>query len=289
MSLSSMLAELSPEQQSILEHKQIEGNYKPKQLVKLLRKLAAYDRENDAKRASLSSLKSFFGFMCVMSIIAAIISFAFVESVVGGVVALSILLISIIAAVVLLRRIEKLEATDLANEMRRVLLPFALVMQEEVKPGSKLSVKLDANAANADRNLKIKDTHTGTYGRTISTYEQEWLSASATLMDGTSLQVNCTKTVFDIDIVKRSASGKTKYKSKLKSRDDVLVKMFASDKLYTLSERDAGSNVSVMQMEQGIAIRGKYKFKTMNMKTLQVQTLLDLIHQMYGVLTPKNA
>jgi len=288
MSLNSVYKELSPEQLIVLEHKKLEGSFKPKQLIKLLRNLAAYDRKNDAKRDSLSRLKSFCGVIGGLSIIAGIISLIVLEEDKFMFMGIGGLVVTVVIGVLLNMRIKTLEKTDLANEMRRVLLPFALVMQEEIKPGTKLLISLDANRADAEAYLADTQESGRRYGRTIKTYQQEWLSASATLIDGASLRLSCSKTVYNIDIVKQSASGKTKYKKKQKSRDDVLVKMLAPKSVYQLSNRDYAKNISLVDAADSFALRGKYKFKTDSMKTLQVQVVLDLIHQMYWALKPKG-
>ncbi len=286
MSLSNIYKSLSPEQVEILQTKKLQGSFKPNKLAKLLRDLAAYDRLNDEKRAGLSTLKGWLMTLAgtvLIGVFISVVTEAFTITLYLGVA----LMVSVFIIVFLGLRVKKLAKTDLIDEMRRVLLPFALVMQEEARPGSKMTISLDANQPKTEPYLVDTQERTQRYGRSISTYQQDWLSANVTLIDGSAIGLMCSKTVFDVNIVKRSASGKTKYKNKLKSRDDVIVKMIAPKALYNLaSPLPSIPTIRVVEASDSFVIRGKYKFKTTDIKTLQVQVILKLISDMYRTLRP---
>lgn len=285
MSLKLAYKALSHEQLEILDKKVINGKYKPKVLVKLLKELVSYDRENDQKRESLSSISVFSGVLIGLSIISVIILlfnelYDLLPYPIGSCV------LFIVINWWLKAKVKNLKEKDLANEMRRVLFPFALTMQEEAKPDSKISLSLNANIILNDEFLTNDKPHKGTFGRSVKTYKQNWLNANVTLVDNTSLQIQCEKTVHEIDIVKRSASGKMKHKSKTKSRDDIVIRSLMSKSNYQLADIQPSSNIFVEELEDSIALRAKYKFKTEGLKTVQAQTIFDLIHRMYSHVKP---
>lgn len=286
MSLKLAYNSLNTEQLEILENKTINGKFKPKVLVKLLRELVAYDRANDVTRDKSKSATGWTGFLAFIGlIIAAIVAFGVENLLVGGAIGLAALL-SGAACAFYSYKLAVSTDTDLTNEMRRVLFPFALTMQEEAKPGTKISIDLDANIS-TNQNYFVSETpKTGRYGRTTRTYTQRWLNAGVTLVDDTRLLIECEKTVYDIKIVKRSASGKTKHKSKTKSRDDVLIKALIPKSQYKLAVRESARDISVRERDDVFAVTGKYKFKTAGVRTLQVQTVFDLVHRMYSFVTP---
>lgn len=286
MTLKLAYNSLNSEQLQILENKTINGKFKPKALVKVLRELVTYDRANDAKRQALKKVVTWMGVLLIFGlIVAAIVAFGVENLPVGGAIAAGALVSGFIWWLCS-RRVKRLTETDLANEMRRVLFPFALTMQEEAKSGTKMSINLDANTPTAEKFLVSDVPKTGHYGRTTRTYKQPWLSAGVTLVDNTRLVIECEKTVYDIKIVKRSASGKTKYKSKTKSRDDIVIKALIPKQQYMLVNRKAASDISVEEREDVFAVYGKYKFKTEGVKTVQIQTVFDLVHRMYSYVTP---
>ena len=170
--------------------------------------------------------------------------------------------------------------------MRRVLFPFALTMQEEAKVDSKIAINFDANHLVDDKYLSNETKRKSRYGRSIQTYTQNWLNAQVTLVDNTDLQINCEKNVYEIKIVKRSASGKTKYKSKTKSRDSIVIKAVMSKQQYALSGIEPLPNLLIDEDSDSIAIQAKYKFKTAGLKTMQAQTIFELVHQMYSHVKP---
>jgi len=286
MNLKSAYKALSDEQLEILKTKTIQGRFKPKVLVKLLRELVAYDRVNDDKRQRLTSILMWFSGITFFSVFAAIAAGFIFERLDFAVCLIGIGLICFAIRVITKNKIRHSEETDLTNEMRRVLFPFALTMQEEIKPGSKISVQLNANNLQQDEFLTNDQRKHQRYGRSIKTYTQNWLSANVTLIDNTNLQIDCEKTVHAIKLVKLSQSGKTKHKSKTKSRDDIVIKALISKQQYELLDNEVTPNISIEERPDAIAIRAKYKFKTAGLKTIQAQTMFDLIHQIYSHVKP---
>ena len=286
MSLKLAYSSLNTEQLEILENKTISGKFKPKVLVKLLRELVAYDRANDITRDKSNRATGWTGFLAFFGVIvAAIVALGAKNLVIGGAIALAAVFSGLMCAFYS-RKLAASTDTDLANEMRRVLFPFALTMQEEAKLGTKISIELDANDPTNEDYFVTETPKSGRYGRTTRTYRQQWLNAGVTLVDDTRLFIECEKTVYDIKIVKRSASGKTKHKSKTKSRDDVVIKALIPKSQYKLVVRDAAPDISVEERQDVFAVTGKYKFKTASVRTLQVQTVFDLVHRMYSFVTP---
>lgn len=286
MNVKQAYQSLNEEQLSILKTKVITGRYKPKALVKLLRELVTYDRLNDSKRESLQGVTTFTGVLGFIVLVVAFFVGLSTESFTIGFSVAGVAMFLFLVCFICSSKVTKLKQNDLANEMRRVLFPFALTMQEEAKAGSKLAIELDANEPTLSKFLKDSKLKHGTYGRSIRTYRQRWLSASLTLIDDTALFIDCDKTVYEIQVVKRSASGKTKHKLKIKSRDDVVIKALIPKQQYELSGREDSPDIHIEERDDVFAVRGKYKFKTQDVKTLQVQTVFDLVHRMYSHVTP---
>jgi len=293
MSLEVTLDDLNEDQRRILETKRLDGKYKPKQLVKLLRNLVSYDRANDEERVNLKRKLALLAIPCLVTF------FAFVILLFKGLSEnnQSLIIFASLAGVSfgilmlisrwLKKRISCSKETDLSNEVRRVLFPFALIMEQEALPNSKLTISLDANKIVSDE-YKVETVPSESfYGRVTENYLNNWLSAEVVLVDNSLLQLKCHKSVSKIKIIKRNASGNIKHKTKIKSRDDVAIKLRLPRDRYTLSDASLAETISVQEIGDYIAVRGKYKFKTLAPKTLQVQTVLHLIHQMYSTVTPR--
>ena len=65
-----------------------------------------------------------------------------------------------------------------------------------------------------------------------------------------------------------------------------MIKALIPKSQYKLVVRDTAPDISVEERQDVFAVTGKYKFKTASVRTLQVQTVFDLVHRMYSFVTP---
>lgn len=239
--------QLAPHEKQFIQEKQIKGNFKVREWLSLLHKSAAYDAAGDEMRQKI--LK----WIIVAAVVMFFSLFIFPPLALVGLPVLIFLIV---------RRV-RLSKRDLTNHLRLFVMPFLKVLSDKAGDRTRLKMELDFRPA---KKHGKKDTRK-VPNRTINRYQPQWAKAEAELMDGSSLYVFL---VDDYDIIsqkKRTTRGKTKYKTKYKIVNHLLIKMVLPAENYTLRE-NLPEELETEVSDQQIAIKLKGKIKTREKDTV---------------------
>jgi len=276
---------LSPEQRSLLETKQLAGEYEPGALVALLRPIAEYDRLSDKARTPMGcSTAALFVLSFVLLIVSANVS-PFL---------LPLPLAALVGAIWLLVTVLKMKKLDLSNNFRQVAMPLFAVLREDMEPGATVNVRLDLSPPTA----KGKKTGTGKpydvpgYRKVVDTaYVDPWFGGGARLADGSVLQWTVTDDVVASERTKRTARGKIKTKTKHRKTTTIAVDVALPKKEYAVAALPAaeGEKVKVKDGEKRTALHVEKRVKTKSLDPIDPKEIFDTIAEAYRRVRPAGA
>jgi hypothetical protein len=272
---------LSPEQLQFANSKLIDATMKMKRWFDFMVPIAQMDKLNDESRRKKRTIIGWTIFGMVISLV-----FTFVF--------LPVILILIGFTVILIVNVSKLNTLkrmDIGNHLRLFLIPFLVVMKEECDDNAKGHIKFDAsNPINPKKIINTTKTNPNGSGLpevTTTFYHHPWLNTEFIMADGTALQLEFTDNIQKKNIKKRGSSGKIKYKSKIKIKHRLEMKLsFKKDK-YSLSEINKAYEYS----EDGENHLFKLKNRLESYSTEQsipVQEVLSMMAGAYQNVKPLN-
>lgn len=260
--LSRIYSSLSEPERGFIREKTIESAYTVKQWMILLQKVAAYDEANDRIRKKLLT------WLIVTAVIAFFGLFFFWI--------LSLLGVGVFVAVLLMRR--RLSSNDLSNHLRLFLIPLLKVFND--KAGLKAPLNLRCDFRPVDKQ-EILDKYK-VENRTIRHFKPQWLSGSVPLKDESQLEFHLMDDLKKVVVKKRSASGKTKWKNKVKSTHFLLVKLSLSKEYYQLKS-ELSEDVIAEQDDKKITLKAKYKQKSSDANfVIPIDEFLKLLELLYS-------
>jgi len=275
---------LSPEQRTLLETKQLSGEYEPGALVALLKPIAEYDRLSDKARTPMG---------CTT---AALFVLAFVLLIVSANVSLYLLPLPVAAAggaVWLLVTVLKMKKLDLSNNFRQVAMPLFAVLREDMEPGATMNVRLDLSSPTA-RTKKTgtgKPYERGVYHKVVdTTYADPWFAGGARLADGSLLQWDVSDEVVESQRTKRTVR-KTKTKTKHEKRTTITVNVALPHKEYAVTSlpADEGEKVKVRESEKRTTFRLAKRVKGKSLDPIDPREIFDIISEAYKRVRPAAA
>jgi len=279
------LKSLSPEQKSLLETKQLSGEFEPGALIELLRPIANYDRLSDKSRTSMGcSTGALFVLAFVLFVVAANVSYLL----------LPLSLAALAGAITLLVTVLKLKKLDLSNNFRQVAMPLFAVLKEDMQKGATMNVRLDLSPPTA----KVKKTGTGkpykegAYHKVVdTTFVDPWFGGGTRLADGSLLRWDVTDDVVESQRTKRTARGKTKMKTKYRKQSTITVDVALPRKEYAVTDlpADEGEKVKVRESEKRTAFHLAKRVKTKSIDPVDVQEVFDIISEAYKRVRPADA
>lgn len=262
---------LTPKQREFLLNKEIQGNFTLQKLLKILNKSAQYDKINDKARRSAVT------FM-ILSLIVGIFLSIVIQSIIP-------FLLGAVLFVILIVYSNNLKKEDLDNSLREFTVPLLGILSGDIKPGSNLKIALCCSYPMLPKfryDVKPRSTK---YGRTISFFRYPWLSVKADIVDGSRITIENLDELQKIDIKKRSASGKIKYKTKYK-RTSVISILAEFPKGFVVHNTD-NPQLRISHTENGIAVKSKIKIKNAGIKSpLQLNPYVRNIQQIFAAVIP---
>jgi hypothetical protein len=235
----SLYRQLAPEQRQVLTQKQVEGTRPLADFLALLKPLARWDAAGDKqrRRAGGVAIASGVGTLAASWIGLAAGAPALFFAVPGG------LAVTCLGLGLTWRKLRRL---DLSDNLRHLALPLLRVLEEESRPDSPLTLKLDLRRPDIAEKLEDRRRFDGGAGRKIveSLYRDPWMSGRATLADGTTLAFQVVDEVRERRQTRRNARGKTKTKTKLRFWSTYRVAVALPDKHYTAPTPDAATKLS---------------------------------------------
>jgi hypothetical protein len=276
---------LSPEQKTLLETKQISGEYEPRSLIELLKPIAEYDRLSDKSRTSMGcSTAALFVLAFVLFVVAANVSYFL----------LPLSLAALGGAIYFLVTVLRLRKLDLSNNFRQVAMPLFAVLKEDMDAGATMNVRIDLSPPTA----KAKKTGTGkpyvdgVYYRVVdTTFVDAWFGGGTRLADGSLLQWDVTDEVVASGRTKKTARGKHKKKTKYRKLSTISVTVALPHKEYAVTNlpADEGEKVKVRESEKRTTFRLAKRVKTKSLDPIDPQEIFDIISEAYKRVRPAVA
>lgn len=279
MSVLSVYRSLNVEQKRILNEKTVDLNRPVEEILTLLKPLAACDTVADKSRTPLGCT---FG-ICIPLLIGAFIVFSNVGWSWWSYLVLAALIAVLVGAFVLWRWTKHI---DLSNNFRQFVLPVLTVLREDFAPGEPVHVHLDlSEPTDAKKKTgQLPPYASGAYHKVIeSTYVDRWMTADATLADGSKLSWSIEDSIRERKKTKRNARGKYKTKTKYTKKSDIDVELGLRKKLYDVS-RPAGAEIE--DDEKRNTVKHSRKIKSPSLDPLDPRALIDLLTEVYRNTSP---
>ena len=266
---------LSSEQKQILKEKVVDLNRPADELLALLKPLAGCDAIADKARTPLGCTMAF----GIVLLIAGVIAIVNMELGTGPLLAYIAVMAVLLALDIFLFAWSK--HVDLSNNVRQFVIPVLTVLREDMGR-EPVHVKLDL------RPPTIKEKKTGEeppyesgpyYKIVATTYLDPWMTAEATLRDGTRLWWKITDHIRELRKTKRNARGKIKMKTKHKKRTDIEVEVALRNKFYALDKKSGGELESD---DKRTSVRIERTIKTPTLDPIEPRALLDAVTGVYA-------
>ena len=271
---SKIYATLTNQQKDFIKEKNISASFKVGKWLGFLQKVSLYDKFGDAKIKSLNSTG------IILIVIGVVLLF-------GGAISeffeiLLLVPVLIIIAIFLFVKARKLRATDLNNYLRLFFIPILSVLKDKAGEDAKLAASLDfRNPRKALEAAKSKVN-----GRNLELYKPTYIISKVTLLDGTLLEFVVGDDIKDFNWTKRSASGKTKYKSKTKFVHQCFIKMTLPKSEYRWTGEET-PQIQVVDHNGHYFAKQKIKIKTIGKdNVLNVNAFFAAMQSVYSLFDP---
>jgi len=286
-SIRSSFRSLEPEQQQLLQTKQVDATRTASDWVKLLAPLATYDAQADRLRSRLLGWMLGIG---IVGFILAIIGVA-IAPIAGAAIAVAV----IVALVAMYPNYRFTKRLDVNRTPLEFITGVAPILREDCGDEGSLHLRLDM------RGPMLKEKQTGVsqpysqgrYYRIVDTYYMDpWCAGGAAFVDDTQVQWIATDYVRSQRKTKRNPRGKIKTKTKNKKRTEIDVTVTFRDKLYDKAQQVAGPDRQlrkdkVKDDESKTVVRVRRTIKSPSAETpLDPRHLVDLIAAGYERVRP---
>ena len=206
---------LTAEQRALLKHKLIEGSFTAEDLIARLTPMARIDAVADqGRKTGCAWMVGLFIGLVVTFILVLVNDGAspWFKFILGG--------LAVLIVAVLLLRMSLSGMDDKENYLREVALPFLSAVQEDVREGKALAVRIDFSAIKQKSKLDRVEKPPLPRGHSLvkTWYRNPWFEGSAPLAIGGKLGWQVTDLLCVIDRTKRGSSGKWKRKTKTKHK-----------------------------------------------------------------------
>jgi hypothetical protein len=268
---------LNPEQKAFLREKQIHATQKRQTWMDFLAPLCEVD-------AALDKVRRLLIVILVLSLLVSVGCAFMLES--------PIPLAGLILVPVTLIARYRIKRWDIPSAPRSYLLPLLALLQEETDANGDVEIKLDLQGYAQKAKWISKE---GPSHNTLETYLDPWMQAKVALSDGSQLSWEFEDKVLKRHRRKRSSSGKTKWKTKIK------VKRFLDVRLRVLNERfpsldsqnsdaDSDTRIHVKAGEKRSEVRVRREFQPANPEeSPDLKEFMDTIMAAYRRLLPTDA
>lgn len=286
-SLRSNYRSLEPEQQELLQTKQVEAERTAGDWLRLLAPLASYDEQADRMRSRTGAWMVGIG---IVGFILAIIAIA-ISPIAAGAIAV----VTIVALLALYPTYRFCKKLDVNREPLQFVTGVAPILREDTGDDGALHLRLDMRGAirNEKKTGQSQPYSRGRYYRIVDTYYMDpWCAGGAAFVDGTQLQWIATDYVRSQRKTKRNPRGKIKTKTKNKKKTNIDVTVTFPDKLYDDAKGTAGPDRQLRKQkvkddENKTVIRLRRTIKSPSAETpLDPRHLVDLVAAAYERVKP---
>ena len=191
----------------------------------------------------------------------------------------------VLTGIVLLVKRKNLLSKDINDYLRLFFVPLLKVFAQKAGEESKLAATLDFNIPTK----KLQPVASKVRGRNLKLYQPKYIIAMLELLDGAILDFIVADDIKEFSWWKKSASGKSKYKTKSKFVHHAFIKMSVPKSEYILNSNNS-SNLQVEESETTYIAKYKLKLKTEGKnRVLPLKHFFDAIQNIYSVFQPINA
>ena len=262
---------LSPEQKDFVREKKIEDTLTVGQWLRFLTRAAAYDEYGDEGRKKITPVLVVLWLLFVASIVLLFI----VEN---ALTIVNIIVILLILALLVFYHwaYAKLKRRDLTNQLRLLFVPFLRLLQQKAGDDAKLAAKLDFSDFLKGNPVNVSKNN----GRTIELYQPQYILGRVQLLDLSIMEFVIGDEYRKLTIRKRSASGKTKIKTKYKITHQAFVKLAFPKVNYLLSDRPGAA--IIVEKDDYIIVKRRLKVKSDKKDAiLKLDDFLVLVDELY--------
>jgi hypothetical protein len=272
-----LLGQLSPAERETIASGQFTGDFTPDALLDQMRTLAKFDAANDNTRGRFAGLIG----VCVVVTIAALIMHGIAPPVLYPLAALSG-----VAAIMLFVMRRRLVTVDISNNFRDVALPFLALIKQDMHHDQTVTVRIDLRAPTDPKKRRASSPpyKSGAYTKIVdTTYEDRWFHGCAQLADGALLRWDVIDEICESQRTKRSASNKTKTKTRHVKRSTIAVALTVPNKVYGVNTGLASSRHKVVVQDgaKRRTIKLTRKLKNKSLEPLDPAVLVDTVSSAY--------
>ncbi len=268
----NVIASLTEEQKQFYQHKTISDTRKIKDWIVFFAGISVLDKLGDEKRSNLKSWAIFCLFFAFVFILLTVnLDEPYYPFGIG---------VFIIIAIVLFYRRFRLKKNDISNYLRLFFVPVLQVLREKAGPEARLAATLDFHDIRNHEPVKSK---VGV--RKQSLYTAIYMLGRVQLLDEVKLQFGVQDELRDQKWTTTSMSGKTKWKSKTKTTNQILIKMLLPKAKYAWNgseERD----LEVQEKADHYEAKKKIKIKHIGENELSNREFFAAIQSVYAQFTP---
>jgi len=283
------LRELSPAERETIASGRFAGDFTPDALLDQMRTLARFDASNDTTRASLKKwlwaivLLTFFGFVALKFL-------PHSDSLMRAVWIVPLLVLELLLVIAMGVTLWRLRNVDIGNNFRQVALPFLALLKQDMDPNQTITVRIDLrDALHASKKKRSSTPYAqGAYHRVVdTTYLDPWFHGKTTLADGSRLMWTVHDTIVKSTRTKKTASRKTKTKTRHVKRSQVAIALSVPNKVYGVARGPAqpGSKLAVAAGAKRSTIKLVRKLKTQSLDPIDPALLVDAVSGAYRQIT----
>lgn len=279
--MNALYQSLNPAERSFVDEKTISATYKVKRWLHLLAKAARFDVMIEAEAKKWSR----FGTISIFLMIAAIISTFVLPDDIRLLVGIPSAILFLVIAIVFYKKSSKIKTKDINNYMRSFFMPVINILRDKAGEEAKLAAALDFRIPR-----KEMEAEQGKVGvRSVKSYHPNYIRSKVLLKDGVSLEFSVADQIHDFSWTKRSASGKTKFKSKTKYIHQCLIKMTLPKSTYQVKEA-IDESVTVNSHNGDYIAKHKIKLKKIGVdNTLNVALFFKGVQAIYSQFESLNS
>jgi len=239
---------LSDEQRGIIEQKQVKLNRPVDELIALLKPIADMDKLVPSGCGVALAMFGCVALAIVLNIVAEAMNWPGWTKGVGVLVCIG-LFVGILIMFLKTRKI------DVSDNLRGAVLPMLEIFRDDFDPGESMELALDLRQPMAKekllREVKPRERLTETF------YSDPWISAGATLVDGSRLRWSVIDTIRHRSVTKKTARGKWKTKTKDSKKCNVDVELTVRNKAYSVSgQGEAGEKKTTLSASKTMKLPG---------------------------------
>jgi hypothetical protein len=262
-----------PDPSQLLRKRLLEGRYPVEDAIALLVPIAALDERNDRWRSRMKAVL----FPAIGLTLFLLFFRLFYLAVPVGAVAIGLGVF-----------VWRTSRSDVPNEVRLLALPWLQILSADVRPEEEVALRIDLGQPMCAKS-RVVDQRIGRLRK--SEYVHPWFSGEALLADGALLRWEATTRIRKVVISKRSSSGRSKTKTKIKKWTKLDVSLGLPTRAFSVGEAAASGQekMRVKTGEKRNVVRVSRVVCATSLDPVAVEELIQTVSLAYRRAVPKPA